>query len=378
MPAGWQSPGQSYSYTYSTKEDLGDIHKVQIVHPGSDQLCIGHIMVDGVEYDENEHRWLDLPHCIEETDGGGCDTVTITLPTNQWSSALTIPCEHADELHASHPPTVGPTTKPTELPTWNPTAVPTPLPTSEPTTSSPTPLPTTSAPTTSAPTTSAPTTSSPTAAAADIDVNLAQIDSEQETQTLHHKTMVLGAVIGAAVTFLLCLCLTALLAVYCWRKRRKMENGVKVIQCASRDVDEAPEDGVVIMSKSPDAIKTEGAATISMASTRDGSVHTGSNGSGKGSYDEIGATPVSAAYDEGDDDAVVVVVEEEVQPDEDDVDAALLVADTGSSDEGIYIPRNAGDTSRRETLDLSQSLDEDVLPKDDDDEPDDRNQEWLE
>jgi len=110
VPAGWQSPGQSYTYTYSTKEDLGDIYKVQIVHPGSDQLCIGHIMVDHVEYDENEHRWIDWPHCIEETDGGGCDTVTIILPDNDWNSALTIPCEFdKKELHGTHSPTASPT-----------------------------------------------------------------------------------------------------------------------------------------------------------------------------------------------------------------------------------------------------------------------------
>lgn len=361
VPAGWQSPGQSYTYSYSTKEDLGDIYKVQIVHPGSDQLCIGHIMVDGVEYDENEHKWIDWPHCIEETDGGGCDTVTIILPTNDWSSALTIPCDYDADLDATHSPTGGPSVEPTPFPTPSPTPMPTHFPSTSPT-AAPSAEPTME-PTTASPVVAPDTTTSSTSET--VEANLAQIGSDQATPHKYDRTLVIGAVIGAAVTFVLCLCLSIFLATYCWRRRRKMEEGVNAMQCvASHDLDD---DAVVIMGKSPIPILTEGAGL------RSGTMDTGSSGhSGHGSYDEIGAdTPCSAAYDEGDRDAVEVVVAE------DDVDAALLVADEGSSDEGIYVEQNIK-TSKRETLDLSQSLDEDILPKDDDGDHEEREMEWLE
>ena len=366
VPAGWQSPGQSYSYTYSTKEDLGDIYKVQIVHPGSDQLCIGHIIVDGVEYDENEHKWIDWPHCIEETDGGGCDTVTIILPDNDWNSRLTIPCAYDAHLDATHSPTGAPSAEPTEFPTPSPTPMPTHFP-SVPPTHSPSAEPTME-PTTASPVIAPDTTT--TTMESTVEVELAQIGSDLEdgAHSKYDRTLVIGAVIGAAVTFVLCLCVTVFLAMYCWRKRRRLEQGVKVMHCASHkleDMDLDDESSGVMIGKAPE-IMTEGAGL------RSGTMDTGSGRSGTGSYEEIGATPVSAAYDEGDDAVAVVVVAE------DDVDAALLVAsaDDGSSDEGIYVQQNM-DTSRRETLDLSQSLDEDILPKDDD-EQDQRELEWLE
>jgi len=370
VPAGWQSTGTSYKYTVSTKEDLGDIYKVEIVHPGSDTLCIGHIMVEGVEYDENEHRWIDWPHCIEETNGGGCDTVTIILPTNKWNSALTVPCEHDDDLHATYAPTGAPSTEPTEYPTPLPTPMPTSFPSNDPTTApsmEPTMEPTTGSPTVFI---------SPQSVTSESngDGNLAQISESAEMgQSKTHRLMVFGAVIGAAVTFLLCLCLTIFLASYCWGKRRKMENGMQAMQCSTHDPDD--KDHVVMMEmKSPNPIMTEGAGTARKGTTDTGSGRSG--GSGRGSYDEIGATPVSAAYDEGDDAVVVVVEEEEV--DEDNVDAALLEADDGSSDEGLFTAQNAGTTDRRETLDLSRSLDEDILPKEDEDEDGQKSLEWHE
>merc|ERR1712130_584095 len=218
-----------------------------------------------------------------------------------------------------------------------------------------------------------PTTGSPTvfiAPQSESDGNLAQIsESESMGQSKSHRLMVFGAVIGAAVTFLLCLCLTIFLATYCWRKRRRVENGVQVMQCSTHDLDDQ-DDGVVMMSmKSPNPIISEGAGTARKGTTDTGSGRSG--GSGHGSYDEIGATPVSAAYDEGDD-AVVEEVEE------DDVDAALLMADDGSSDEGLFTKQNAETTSRRDTLELSRSLDEDILPKDDSDDDNQKQLEWLE
>jgi len=90
------------------------------------------------------------------------------------------------------------------------------------------------------------------------------------------------------------------------------------------------------------------------ATLRSGSTGTmNTTDSNKSSYDEIGSTPCSA-FDEGDD--VVVVVENEI-----------LLEDDVSSDEGIYI-NGQGNTSRRDTLELSRSLDEDILPREDEDE----------
>merc|ERR1712228_851243 len=112
-----------------------------------------------------------------------------------------------------------------------------------------------------------------------------------------------------------------------------MERGMKVMQCATSEFDEG--------------------ATLRNGST--GTMDTNSNttDSNKNSYDEIGSTPCSA-FDEGDD--VVVVVENEI-----------LLEDDLSSDEGIYI-NGQGNTSRRDTLDLSRSLDEDILPLEDEEE----------
>lgn len=122
-----------------------------------------------------------------------------------------------------------------------------------------------------------------------------------------------------------------------------MERGMKVMQCASSEFEEG--------------------ATLRATHTMDtGSSATNSN---KGSYDEIGSTPCSAAFDEGDDD-VVVVVENEI----------LLEDDLSSEDEGIYI-NGQGNTSRRDTLDLSRSLEEDVLPMEQDEE-EERDLDYLE
>merc|ERR1719295_536567 len=104
-----------------------------------------------------------------------------------------------------------------------------------------------------------------------------------------------------------------------------MENGMQAMQCSTHDPDD--KDAVVMMEmKSPNPIMTEGAGTARKGTTDTGSGRSG--GSGRGSYEEIGATPVSAAYDEGDDEVdAVVVVTDDVAPSEYDVDAALLVTE---------------------------------------------------
>jgi len=324
VPAGWQSTGTSYSYSYSTRKDLGEIHRVQIVHPGSDALCIGHIIVDGVEYDENEHRWIDWPHCIEETDGGGCDTVTIVLAGNDWNSALTVPCEHDDDLEATYSPTAAPSIEPTPSPTPIPTARPSRMPSEGPIVAPPTASPSNAAPSETTETTTTSTSGG------DLAANFVAGGARYD------HSMIVGAVIGAASAFVLCLCFTVFLAIFCWKKRSRVEQGVKVMQCASHDVDE--EEPVIVMA--------EGVAA------RSGTMDTGS------SYNAIGSTPCSAAFDEGDDAVAVDVVE----------DVALLMANDQSSEDGD------GNT-RRETLDLSRSLDEDILPKD---ESDGIEAEWVE
>lgn len=258
VPAGWQSEGRSYAYTYTTLDDIGEIHRVDIVHSGGDQLCIDHIKVNGVEYDENGHKWIDMPHCIEDTDGGGCDTVTIILPTNSWSSRLTIPCEYQSILHDTYQPTPQPTDN-TRAPSVRPTDAPSPAPTDRPTdlpsvtpTISPTSTPTTKP--TRIPSESP--TESPTAGASsqvvepppEVSKNGGVEDLDGETDeggdqdqlinsTPSNQTngMLLGAIIGGLTGLILCLCGILLTLFFCWRQRRNMKDGMQEVNAEDPD-----------------------------------------------------------------------------------------------------------------------------------------------
>merc|ERR1719189_9561 len=108
-------------------------------------------------------------------------------------------------------------------------------------------------PTTASPVVVPDTTTSTTSET--VEANLAQIGSDQATPHKYDRTLVIGAVIGAAVTFVLCLCVTVFLAMYCWRKRRRLEQGVKVMHCASHkleDMDLDDESSGVMIGKAPE------------------------------------------------------------------------------------------------------------------------------
>eukprot|EP01084_Bolivina_argentea_P139208 244897_1 len=114
--SGWPDKATAYSYTYAA--DIGDVHQVQIVHTGSDTLCISYIKINDIQYDHtNSNKWGGA-YCVELEDstGGGCDTITIILSQNNWSNQVTIPCEYTQELDNTYAPTPEPST-----PSNNPT-----------------------------------------------------------------------------------------------------------------------------------------------------------------------------------------------------------------------------------------------------------------
>ena len=124
--AGWPSQGTWYNYNYITNQYLGQITKAQVVIEGSDQLCVANMRVDGREYDPGQ----DFP-CIEDQ-SGGCETLTVDLINNDWTSRHTKPCQFDGILDDTYKPTTSPTKEPTPAPTSQPTE-PTSTPTISPT-----------------------------------------------------------------------------------------------------------------------------------------------------------------------------------------------------------------------------------------------------
>ena len=90
-PNGWTSKGWHWE-TYVSR-DIGTPYKAQIVHEGYDQLCVAQIYVAGTAYDYSQF----LPLCLDAH--GGCETITVILPGNEWSKRDTDPCEFGSILY---------------------------------------------------------------------------------------------------------------------------------------------------------------------------------------------------------------------------------------------------------------------------------------
>ena len=362
VPAGWQSEGTSYSYTYSTHTNIGDIYKVQIVHPGSDMLCIDHIKVNGVEYDENGAKWIDWPHCIEEADGGGCDTVTIILPDNDWNSVLTIPCEYESILRATLSPTPSPTNSPipspTNIPTSTPTATPTDSPTIQPTTI-PTYLPSinpTKEPTDSPSKkpTKQPTMTPSVSPTQGISGNVADGEIGDDGSGLTNSNgedgngLVMGLVIGLLSGAVLCLCLGMILLCWCLKKKKNMNDGVEEVN----HVKSVDAQSTVSDQPSPVGMPMEGATTTTTGGTNGGYM--------------MASQGIMGVYDEGEDldnNLVNAMIgsQEDVQLMGGDDDET----DNEEADEGLYDNDRRNMTQRNIVItedSLIDDEDEDVVP----------------
>lgn len=127
LPGGLPSSGD-YTFYITTPTDIGTINKVQIVHMGDDQLCLDHVKVDGVEYDESVAPWC---WSSGSSSTSVCSTLTITS-ANDWSSSISNPCEFTSMFGETYQPTPSPTNQ-SEIPTLSPTKNPTIEPTSNPT-----------------------------------------------------------------------------------------------------------------------------------------------------------------------------------------------------------------------------------------------------
>ena len=257
---GWTSWGATYKYDYITNQDLGTMTTAQIVLEGSDQLCLGSINVDGTEYS-------DGVICIQDQTGG-CDTMTIDLLNDNWSTYHTKPCQFDGILDNTYAPSTSPTTEPTPSPTSQPTnptnsptisptldtISPTSQPTMEPTTNMPSKTPTMTPTEISESPSLSPTqqpTTSPTAAP----FGSANVDqSPQETNTgdnldgnannnadgnigLQDKSgnaeLLKYGLIAAIVFGILFLCTLALFVLYCHHTRKKQRKQIEEIKMAS-------------------------------------------------------------------------------------------------------------------------------------------------
>eukprot|EP01084_Bolivina_argentea_P292351 502575_1 len=207
VPAGWPDKGQTYYYTYTTNIDIGDIHKVQIVHPGSDTLCISHIKINGIQYDDNSTNKYNGAHCIEDSIGGGCDTITIILPDNNWNSELTIPCKYKQHLDNAYEPTISPIIRNIITLTDSPSLVHIPTTTTDVLTDNPTFEP----------------SSNPTVS------NLGLMDSDGNNGLSIYK-LIFGVIL---VPVMVVIILLIILWIYCWRRKKKMKEGMHDVKSES-------------------------------------------------------------------------------------------------------------------------------------------------
>eukprot|EP00486_Rosalina_sp_Unknown_P008240 CAMPEP_0201592576 /NCGR_PEP_ID=MMETSP0190_2-20130828/190439_1 /ASSEMBLY_ACC=CAM_ASM_000263 /TAXON_ID=37353 /ORGANISM="Rosalina sp." /LENGTH=453 /DNA_ID=CAMNT_0048051421 /DNA_START=2097 /DNA_END=3458 /DNA_ORIENTATION=- len=223
---------------------------MEIVHTGSDQVCIGSVKISGSNQDDGDFWNAYRPWCTEDPGGGGCGIIKITTG-NDWSEREPSPCEFSNaQLRATYDPTPAPTNQPTPAPTdapsdptntptvspTSPTKVPTVPPTPAPTyspTRAPTDLPTVSPTKETKPPTKDPT-KRPSSHPTDAPFQSANVDAPTASPVVAQKAIIgesepgtvdYGLIFGILFGALFC-CTLCLFLLYCWRTKKKQEDEV--------------------------------------------------------------------------------------------------------------------------------------------------------